>query len=91
MENNDYYEPKIKTLRNDEPKIIINYDNYIEKKQLISFLENEITTKQEILDKKQKIDNSYYVIRGEKNECHRILDFIKKSQELKGEIDNERK
>ena len=51
--------------------------HFLDKKtQLISFLKGEIGTKEEILEKKQKIDNNYYTIRGEMNECYRILDFV---------------
>ncbi|WP_298061713.1 hypothetical protein [uncultured Rikenella sp.] len=89
MENNDYYEPTIKTSRVDEitkeqalklldtiTKDRNNLKN--EKQQLISFLKSEIATKNEILDKKQKYDNNYYIICGERSECHRILDFVNK-------------
>ncbi len=42
MENNDYYEPTIKINGINEPKVEINFDNYIEKQQLISFLADKI-------------------------------------------------
>ena len=82
MENNDYYEPKIKTMRKDiklTNKEIIKLqtaviNGFLEKKQqLISFLKNKIKEcEYESITIPEKLD--YWT--GKKNTYQEVLDFI---------------
>ena len=79
MENNDYYEPTIKINGINDSKVEINFDNYIEKQQLISFLENEIKEikkiKAEWTPEADTLALNYLV--GRMNTFQEVLDLIK--------------
>ena len=90
MENNYYYEPTIKTARKennlddidkkDLDKItayICNFDNrYINKQQLISFLENKIKEYDKSIKEYAKPISKY--VKAKKIALLEVLDFVNK-------------
>ena len=79
MENNNYYEPTIKTARKEKyPKrMFFEEQEYIPKQSIISFLENKIKVHEDII-KSDKDKITIYVLEALNIELKEVLDFVNK-------------